>query len=313
MDWFLRLRESSADPATDAAFQQWLHCSPEHAKAWDAACRSWALLGEAMPRQQAGATTPDIIDFATARSRKRRTSLRLWATGTLLAAACIILALNAPSLLILFTADYTTGTAQTMTLTLDDGSIVEMAARSAIKTEMEGATRHVTLLAGQAFFDVAHDAKRPFIVDAGGMKVVVIGTAFDVSMTSEHASVALARGIVDVSATGGKADTELSPGQIARADRASGTLTVDSIDTAEIGAWRDGKLFVNDATIASVVATLQRYHPAWIRIPSGTLASQRVTGLYDLKDPDHALEALVEPFGGKVHRLSPYLRVLSLL
>ena len=311
MDWFLRLRESNADPATNSEFQTWLHCSPENEKAWKAACRSWAMLGEAIPEKERDAA-PDIIDFATARLVRRRRPVARWLARGVLAAACLVLALMAPSLLLMLGADYATGTAQTMTLTLEDGSVVELAARSAIKTDLKGATRHVTLLSGEAFFDVAHDAKRPFTVDAGGMKVGVIGTAFNVALSGSNASVALARGIVDVSAKG-RGDTELSPGQIAHADLDGGTLAVSNIDISEIGSWRNGKLFVNDATIADVVGTLQRYHGAWIKVPSGTLAAQRVTGLYDLTDPDRALEALVEPFGGKVHRLSPYLRILSLI
>jgi len=314
MDWFLRLRENGQDAALAADFRRWIDCSPEHARAWKLASQSWALLGEAMPQPTSERTEAEIIELAPRRMEpSRRRPLRVWAAGGMLAAACLLLALFAPSLWMMLSADYATGTAQTMTITLEDGTLVELAARSAIKTEIEGATRHVTLLSGEAFFDVTHDPKRPFTVDAGGMKVGVIGTAFNVALGADQASVALARGIVDVAAARGSTDTELAPGQIARTARGSGTLTVDQIDISEIGAWRNGKLFVNDATIGDVVSTLQRYHSAWIKIPSGALASQRVTGLYDLTDPDHALEALVEPFGGKVHRLSPYLRVLSLI
>jgi transmembrane sensor len=70
-------------------------------------------------------------------------------------------------------------------------------------------------------------------------------------------------------------------------------------------------MFVNDVTVASAAERLQRYHPAWISVPDLTLASRRVTGLYDLKNPDAALEAMVKPFGGKVHAVTSYGRVLT--
>ncbi len=79
----------------------------------------------------------------------------------------------------------------------------------------------------------------------------------------------------------------------------------------EIAAWRNGLLFVNDVTIDSVVARLQRYHPAWISVPDRTLGHQRVTGLYDLRDPDRTLKALVQPYGGKVRSVSGYTRIVS--
>jgi len=81
----------------------------------------------------------------------------------------------------------------------------------------------------------------------------------------------------------------------------------------DIGAWREGRLFVNDATVGAVVEQIQRYHPAWIAVPDVTLAQQTVTGLYDLRDPDRALRALVQPHGGKVHEISRFARVISRL
>ena len=64
-------------------------------------------------------------------------------------------------------------------------------------------------------------------------------------------------------------------------------------------------MFVNDATIGAVVEQIQRYHAASIAVPDITLAQQTVTGLYDLRDPDRALRALVQPHGGKVCTRSP--------
>jgi transmembrane sensor len=68
---------------------------------------------------------------------------------------------------------------------------------------------------------------------------------------------------------------------------------------------------VTDQPLGDVVALIQRQHPAWIMLPEGHLAALRVTGLYDLSDPDKALMALVAPFGLRVRAASPYLRVVS--
>jgi transmembrane sensor len=81
----------------------------------------------------------------------------------------------------------------------------------------------------------------------------------------------------------------------------------------DIATWRSGQIFVVNATIGSVVEQIRRYHPAWLSLPDGTLARQHVTGFYDLRQPDQALEALVTPYGGKVRRVSPALRIISRL
>ena len=96
-------------------------------------------------------------------------------------------------------------------------------------------------------------------------------------------------------------------------DRKSGAMTKSDIAPEDIGAWREGRLFVSDATIGAVVEQIQRYHAAWIAVPDVTLAQQTVTGLYDLRDPDRALRALVQPYGGKVHEVSRFARIVSRL
>ena len=182
---------------------------------------------------------------------------------------------------------------------------------SAIDVDITADGRRVRLLSGEAFFDVAHDAARPFTVEAGGAKVVVLGTAFDVALDPSATTVQLARGVVGISAADNAAVAEMAPGDMATVDHDTGEILRETVPAGEIGAWRNGLLFVNDVPVENVISRLQRYHSAWISLPDGTLARQRVTGLYDLRDPDRALRALVQPLGGKVRTVSDYVRVLS--
>jgi len=308
MDWFLRLREPSRTADDEREFGQWLSRSAAHRDAWLKACKTWELMGETTPiHEELWRPTTQV---KTVVLRRRR---RAWGVGVALAlAACLVLALAGPSLLLRYQADFSTQTAELRKVTLDDGSLVELGPKSAIDTDFTNGARHVTLLAGEAFFDVRHDPARPFIVNAAGVKVTVLGTAFDVHMKPEDTTVELVRGLVGLSVDGTSHRFELSPGDSISVARADGKVSRSRLSPDDIAAWRNGKLFVNDVTIAAVVEELQRYHPAWISIPSGDLANRRVTGLYDLSNPDRALEALVQPYGGKVHSVSPYLRVLAL-
>lgn len=227
-------------------------------------------------------------------------------------AICLMLFI-APSLLVRLRADYFTETAQTQTVTLDDGSTVLLAPDTAIAIDFAGGKRQVMLLSGEAFFDVTHDERRPFRVAAGEVNVEVLGTTFDVSTGEDRTEIGLARGSVKTTGTvaGTAIERTLVPGDVIAIDHSTGKVQDEKVDLADVGAWREGRLYVRDATVGSVIEQLQRYHPAWISIPDATLARQKVTGIYDLNAPDQALGALVDPYGGKVRKFSNLVRVVS--
>lgn len=309
MDWFLDLKARPDCRQTEQDFQAWLSRSPLHETAWDQALQAWKLLGEVPPvYEHVWRPTSSVT------SLPQRRRWRQWTVGAGLAlAASALILLAGPSLLIRWQADHITGTAESRTLKLGDGTVIEMGGDSAIATEITASVRRVTLLSGEAFFDVAHDALRPFTVDAGGVAIAVLGTAFDVQLADNETTVELARGTVAISYAGPehKGNFELSPGEMAAIDRRTGAVERSVIAPEDIAAWRSGRMFVNDITVSAAVERLQRYHQAWISVPDPALAARRVTGLYDLKNPDSALEALVKPFGGKVREVTSYGRVLS--
>lgn len=311
MDWFLGLKARPDCRQTEQGFEIWLSRSPMHKRAWEQALKTWALLGDVPPVYEHIWKADSSASVVALRSRRR---WKPWAAGAALALAANVLVLLAgPSLLIRWQADHVTRTAESRILKLEDGTVIEMGGDSAIATEITASVRRVTLLSGEAFFDVAHDAARPFTVNAGGVEVAVLGTAFDVQLADDTTTVELARGTVAISYSGPdrKEDFELSPGQIAAVDHRTGAVMRNAIAPEDIAAWRTGRMFVDDVTVAAAAERLQRYHAAWISIPDPALASHRVTGLYDLTNPDSALEAMVKPFGGKVRHVTAYGRILS--
>lgn len=315
-DWLLRLQEAPRDARTAEEFETWLARSPEHARAWASIGTSWRLIGEVAPTHEAAWKQRTRSRRRLSRGTHPASGWRGRIAGIAVAAACVaFFALSAPSLMLRLQADHLTGTAESRVITLADGSTVTLGADSAIAATVGSHDRSVALLAGEAFFEVRRDAARPFTVKAGEVTVAVLGTAFDVQLTASTATVQLEHGSVDVGysreGTGGNA--HLAPGEMMRVDRQTGEMSRNPIAKDDIAAWRNGYLFVSDATIGFVAEQLQRYHPAWISVPDRDLAARRVTGLYDLRDPERALRALVEPYGGRVRAVSPYLRILSRL
>lgn len=311
LDWLLELNTRPACRETQEAFRVWLSRSELHRKAWDQAEKTWQLLGEVPPVHESLWKRSDNA-VATTKAARRRP--RIWhAVAAMAAAACLAALFATPSLLLSWQADYITRAAETMRLTLEDGTVIEMSGDSAIVSDITPSSRRVTLLAGEAFFDVTHDESRPFVVNAGDVAISVLGTVFDVQLGDAETTVELARGRVALSyeGTDRKQTFELSSGEMATVDHSTGAVMRNAIAQEDIAAWRTGKMFVHDITVAAAVERLQRYHSAWITLADPTLASRRVTGLYNLMKPDEALQALVRPFGGKVRRVTSYGRVLT--
>ncbi len=305
-DWFIRLRDPSRTPADERAFQAWIARSQSHGDAWRKICRTWNVMGEmallADDRQKPTAPVP-------ASSQPRRAA---WKGAAVMAmAACLLLLAIFPTVLVGSGADFRTQTGELKTVTLEDGSSVELGASSAIDTDFSNGKREVRLLAGEAFFNVRPDPARPFLVSAEGIEITVVGTVFDVRLRGQSTDVDLLHGAVRLAIAGDGQSYLLAPGESVSVGRDDRTVTRSRMAPEDMAAWRTGRLFVENVTIASVVDEIRRYHPSWITLASSDLASRRVTGLYDLSDPDRALEALVTPFGGKVHHVSPYMRVIA--
>lgn len=321
-EWLLQLRERPEDADLCRRFEAWRSQSPEHHAAWDKTAAMWDALGAAPSQYQRLSPARDAAAAPRRLARRSgRSSKPAWmgslarpklAGAAAAIAVCVALFLG-PTVMLRLQADEVTAKAESRTLTLKDGSTVVLAADSAIKSTFAENRREVTLLAGEAFFDVAADG-RPFVVAAGDVEVEVLGTAFDVKMTSAGTDIALAHGEVRTRfGSAMRSQAKLLPGDMIRIDHDSGAGTRATIAVDDIARWREGRLYVADETIGSVVETIQRYHPAWITIPDRGLSSKRVSGIYDLTKPDQALRALVGPYGGKVRSLSPLLRVVTRL
>ncbi|WP_323717841.1 FecR family protein [Paracoccus aminovorans] len=309
VDWFLRLNDPSADDALQEAFREWLEQDPENPRAWENARRAWRTLGQAAPALEAAwpvaAAAPAAGSAPPPPVPRRRRAMPALLTAFAVAA---LVFLTGPHVMLWLRADYLTRTAETRTIELEDGSVVSLAAQTAVDIDMSGQKRRVRLLAGEAFFEVAPDPSRPFVVTAGDVRAKVLGTAFNVRMSSEATRIDLVRGSLRVAA-GRK--TTLSPGDSVTVSHDTGRMRRGHLPPDEIASWRDGRIFVEDAPITAVVEQIQRYHRGWIRLSGDTLGRQRVTGLYDLRDPDSALRALVQPYGGQVRQISPWLVILS--
>lgn len=304
MDWLLRLEAAPEDAQLRATFKAWLASSEANRRAFNVISHTWDRLGH-LPRP---ATRPDRTRPVPPASAAKPRMRRIAAVAMTLAASVAIYFY--PTLQMRVLADHATGVAELRDVVLEDGSIVHLDAGSTISLKPGASGREVSLLAGQAFFEVASAKGRPFRVQAGDVTVTVTGTAFGVRTSSRVVSVAVQSGTVEVAADGGE-PTTLSRGQRLVVDRASRSVVRGEVAPEEIASWRRRRLIVHDATLDDVVEALGRHYAGIIVLTDRRLSRQLVSGVFDLTRPVEALNAVAESQNGRLTEITPYLLVIS--
>jgi transmembrane sensor len=160
------------------------------------------------------------------------------------------------------------------TLQLPDGTTVYLSAASSLRypTSFENLGERTVELTGEAFFDVKHDAKHPFMVKAARQSIQDIGTSFDIRSYAGDSvtKTTLVTGLVRVTSSASPAQQQktvlLNPGQQASQD-AMGNLTVGAADTAGALAWKNGYFYFNNADIKSVMREISRWYDVEIAYP----------------------------------------------
>lgn len=329
--WLMLLQEEPDDAALRRRFEEWLRASPIHEHAW-AAMQHVAGVASTMQAEFADRWRPHVARGRAAAAHDgsprpsaafhpmprpihrpmRRPKRRLALAAAAMALAACLAFVAGPALLLRIEADHRTGTAERQRLGLEDGSAVTLAAASAIAVSYEGGERRVSLLAGEAFFEVAPDPARPFRVTASGAEASVLGTRFGVSLEPHGVTVAVAEGVVQVGYPdrASVAPQKLEAGQAARLSR-DGRISRAGVPPQLVASWRRGQLYVRDETMRDAVDRLRRYYAGAIVLADDALAERRVTGVYNLDDPEDALLGMVRAHGGRMRRITPWLIVLS--
>lgn len=316
MDWMLRIEAAPGDKALRAELDAWLAQGEDHRRAYRTMGHVWGRLGELPADAVAGtasvaaadtrATEADVVPIA----QHRR--FRPFAIATALAlAACVALVLY-PVVRVRLLADHVTSVAELRDVGLEDGSVVHLDAGSAIAVGYTAGRRAVTLLSGQAFFEVVRNAARPFVVTAGEVTITVTGTAFDVRSWAEGVSVAVQSGSVEVSIDGGRhVASALKSGDRVVVSRTGNRIARGQVAPDEVASWRERRLIVHDATLAEVVEQLDRHYRGVVVLRDEALAQSVLSGVFDLGRPVEALNAVVQAQGGKLTQITPYLMVVS--
>lgn len=277
--WVVRMTSGAATDADAWQLRLWRGRSALHEAAFQNAVRLWG---------QAGAAAVAMEHRPAPRVRRRAL---LTAAG---AAASVAGGANQAGLIpgiAALAAGHRTGTGEQRRLVLEDGSVVEMNTQTSLSVSYTPRQRHVRLIEGEAAFTVAPDPERPFRVMAADGDTAALGTVFAIRREAQDVRVACLSGRVRVSRHG---RVELRAGEKVAYDEAG--LGVVSPATGMEASWRGGMLTFRNASLAAVVAEINRYRPGHV-VLLGPGGAAGVSGVFHLGRPDEMLAHVVRVAG----------------
>lgn len=302
LSWFVRINSGDATEAEKADHAAWMAKDPgnraEYAKLGDI----WSYL-DRIPDPRVSTKRPASRIPNAAISRR---ALLAGGSAAALSAAGVV-AICRPDFL---TSDYATAAGELRSVTLPDGSLVELDSDTAIALAFTDEARVVKLLRGRVYFDVARDRSRPFTVLAEDGSTTALGTRFVVHEWAGTVTVSVEESAVSVVAPDRLQKVVVKAGENVSYNTAS-LGEVRSADVASETAWRRGKLVFEDRPLRQVLADVNRYRSGFIRVTDSRLFDMRVSGVFDISNPDGILDAIGSALPIRVTRMTRYLVILQ--
>jgi transmembrane sensor len=297
--WFAAREAGEWSAADEVRLGQWLDAEPAHLVAFARAETLWASMDEAgldAPSVGSRPARGPILRRVAASWRKAPT--RRWTSGAIAAGIALVLVFVG-DLPMRLQADAMTGTGEIRHMTLPDGSQAVLDTGTAISFDASG--RKVTMLRGEAAFQVAPDPAHPFTVSAGSGSTTALGTRFIVRRRDGDIQVAVSEHSVRVVSGGGAAI--LREGEALRYGK-DGIGKAHPVVVANIDAWTRGRIRVVNRPLGEVVGELARYHRGYIGVLSAGIARRPVSGTFDLSDPAGAIDVIEHTLGLHSTRLT---------
>lgn len=297
INWVLRL-QNGLTLEEDIALADWLAADPAHAIAFRRCRETWErfapLAATSLAPAASGATLPSAGQEAPG-PRSRAAGIVATLLGLAACMAFVLISIRADRHT---EADALGLPPPCEQLTLADGSVVELNRGARVTVQFDAARRHLRLEHGEANFTVAHEPSRPFIVDAGGLEVQAVGTAFNVRVANQDVDVLVTEGRVKIAPTSASrpaapaparalpsdatGPTMLAAGQGALVERgpAAASPQVRTFHPREIEArlaWQPRLLEFDDAPLSAIVGEFNRRNPVRLVIRDPAVADRRMS------------------------------------
>lgn len=169
-------------------------------------------------------------------------------------------------------------------INLPDGSTVVLNKNSKLKIDphFKANGKREVFLTGEAYFNVTHDTKRPFIVHTGKLRTTVLGTAFNINQNTNTVTVTVSRGKVKVTDDANTLNI-LDPNEQVVFDQADAQHTKKVVDAKTVIAWKNSDIFFDNVNVQGVAMELEERFGVSIRFSSEAVKNCRFTATF-LKD-----------------------------
>jgi transmembrane sensor len=301
-EWFIELREKPGSPEVVASWLAWCGADARNREAFEEARRVWAVtenadeeslgLTKAAPNAAANAGASATLNTpltAAQSAAHRRYNVRFFGAAAALAAVFVAVAIIVPLGRIAPRAEpasiLQTPVGVNRQVTLSDGSTVALGGGSEVVATLDAAGRRFDLSSGEAYFKVARDARRPFVVSAGPVRVTALGTEFNVRTGGDRVVVAVAQGLVQVDSTARhsvdsplRAPLRVGAGETVSLDVLDASMQLAHADPANIASWQKGRLEFTRESLGAVIDSVNRYSGRRITLSDQSLAELHFTG-----------------------------------
>ncbi|GAB4519961.1 MAG: hypothetical protein Kow00133_06020 [Amphiplicatus sp.] len=292
--WMARRLSGGMSAEETAGFEAWL-ADPANRAAFEACAAAAASLDAHVPSILAASFEEELYEEEAARQMRRR-------SRTVGALAASLAAVAAAVVIAVFAvgggeavAQYATGRGETLRISLADESVVTLNTASRIEVAYSKRARRVHLAQGEVLFDVRRDPEKPFLVATRHGEVAVTGTVFAIRLDDAQTDVFVVSGAVSVAPPTNGAVMVLA-GQRVAIDERGRSSAVEAFDPNLALAWREGKARFRNALLGEAIAELNRYFERPVALGDSALADLPVTGEFDIRDQQTAINALAVAF-----------------
>jgi transmembrane sensor len=236
--------------------------------------------------------------------------------GSLISLACLIWHWKLSDMII-------AGVGERRSRILDDGTIVILNTNSRVEPRYGTHSRNITLVPGEASFDVAKDSARPFTVSLGNCNVTTARANLIARHERDFSAVTLISGTAHIRANDDLSDTTtdgmpLNPGERVIFARGSIRPSIEHPNIDAIAAWKADQIRFNDTPLIDAVTELNRYNRLEIRLDSSQLNAIKVSGIYDTHgaipfaaDMTHLHKLGIVHRGGAIHLVPAKVHALK--
>jgi transmembrane sensor len=317
--WLIKRDSGRWTEADQQALDQWLEASTAHMVAFIRLESAWQradqlkALGAGTPRgvvpspddwQLSAVFKPPNADSdTTTRSPSRTFPRAMWAMAASVVLAILIIVWSVRS----SAPSYSTPLGGVASVPITDGSMITLNTESEIQVALNRYERHVQLDQGEAFFQVAKDRRRPFIVTVDGTRVIAVGTAFSVRRNNDEVLVVVTEGLVKIESekieSGAQGPVHVPAGNVARTGRDK--TTVEAKEPSDLDAalsWRTGFLVFRETPLAEAVAEFNRYNSRKIVVADASVGNIRLSGKFRSTQHDAFIRLLEAGFPVRVQQ-----------